>query len=240
MKRSINTKLSTVGFAAPHDFPATPYNLVHSCVTKYKDTHPRQWHSYGLGWNGLAYRYRAMVEYDRAFTQSIRDSVSPPPEDRYQQGKDLFGFFMNAVSVFECFFYSAYCIASILESKRFPISEPQDLKFYPDDVVKKFVTAFTDDRLSKDMSQCIGNPVYTDMKVMRDVLAHRGSPPRRFYAGGERNGLATMPDNVKGLPDTWQFERPVDAGTTASYHGWISQELGFLMEAAVEFCKQRL
>jgi len=62
----------------------------------------------------MAYRYRALAEYDEEFTASVMVSTSPAPEERYRQGKTLFWFFVNAVSVIECFFYSANCIASIL------------------------------------------------------------------------------------------------------------------------------
>lgn len=171
------SKLTSVGFTMPPDFPAKAHDKVHSCLAKHKETNPVQWTSFALGWNGVAYRYRASAEYDEEFTASVAVSTSPAPEERYRQGKALFGFFVNAVSVIECFFYSANCMASILKPKIFPLSKSGDLMIYPDEVQQRFDAEFPDDRLSKYMSRCIGDPIYKKMKAIRDVLTHRGAPP---------------------------------------------------------------
>lgn len=62
-------KLTTVGFEPPSDFPVEAYETVHLYLTKYKDTNKAQWQLFSLGWNGLAYRYRALVEYDQESSQ---------------------------------------------------------------------------------------------------------------------------------------------------------------------------
>jgi len=233
-------KLTTVGFTMPPEFPAEAYDEVHSRLVKYKETHPIQWESFGLGWNGLAYRYRALVEYDEEFTASIMVSNSPPPEERYRQGKALFGFFVNAVSVTECFFYSANCMASILKPYIFPLSKSEDLRMRSNKLVSRFANQFPNDRLSNDMRRCIGDPVYKKTKDIRDVLTHRGALPRKFYVGGDRDGLATMPNNVKAPVNQWQFDFAVDTGTTASRREWLSRILKDLIESANEFCNREL
>ncbi|TRZ52211.1 MAG: hypothetical protein D4S01_03280 [Dehalococcoidia bacterium] len=233
-------KLTSLGFEVPPSFPTEDYDKVRSFLEKYKDTHPAQCKSFGLGWHGLAYRYRTLVEYDKQFTNSVKVSNSPPPEERYNQGKALFGFFVNALSVIECFFYSTYCIASILKPDVFPISKSKDLKFYPKDVASKYGTCFSGDCLSIKMNQCLHESKYKEMKDMRDVLTHRGMPPRAFYVGGDRDGMATMPVNIKDPSDQWHFDLPVDAQTTAVHRQWLCGKLNSLMAAAVDFCNQRL
>lgn len=233
-------KLTSVGILMPPEFPAEMYNRVHSCLVKYGDTHPAQRKLFSLGWNGLAYRYRALVDYDEEFTTSVKISNSPPPEERYKQEKALFGFFVNTVSAIECFFYSTYCMASILNPNTFPISKSKDLKFYPVDVVKKFEAEFSGDPLLIQMRLCIDASIYNEMKDMRDVLTHRGMPPRAFYAGGDRNGMATMPENIKDPIDQWQFNLPVNARTTAIRRQWLDDMLKTLTAAAYDFCDQRL
>lgn len=240
MTTTKGAKLTTVGFMMPPEFPAEAYDEVHSRLVKYKETHPIQWESFGLGWNGLAYRYRALAEYDEEFTASIMVSTSPAPEERYRQGKALFGFFVNAVSVIDCFFYSANCIASILKPNIFPLSKSEDLIIYPEKVKQRFAAEFSNDPLSNAMSLCVGNCLYKKMKPIRDVLTHRGAPPRKFYAGGDRDGLATMPNNVKAPVNQWQFDFAVDTGTTASRREWLSRILKDLIEAANEFCNREL
>jgi len=233
-------KLTSVGISMPPEFPAETYNKVHSCFVKYGNTHRGQRKLFGLGWNGLAYRYRALVDYDEEFTTSVKVSNSPPPDERYKQEKALLGFFVNALSAIECFFYSAHCMASILEPSEFPISRSKDLRFYPEQVATKFNTNFPDDCLSIEMRLCLDEPTYKEMKDMRDVLAHRGMPPRIFYAGGDLNGMVTMPKNIKDPSDQWQFDLPVDAQTTASPRQWLYDALKGLIIAANDFCNRRL
>lgn len=233
-------KLKSVGISMPPKFPTETYNKVHSCLIKYGNTHVGQRKSFSLGWNGLAYRYRALVDYDEEFTTSVKVSNSPPPEERYKQGKALFGFFVNALSTIECFFYSAYCMASILNPGAFPISRSKDLRFYPENVADKFSTNFPNDCLSIEMRLCLDQPTYKEMKDMRDVLAHRGMPPRAFNCGGERNGMTTMPKNIKDPSDQWQFDLPVDEQTTVSRRQWLDNMLDGLIGAANDFCNRRL
>lgn len=233
-------KLTSLGFTMPPDFPVKAHNKVHSCLGKHRETHPVEWISSSLGWNGVAYRYRALAEYDEEFTASAMVSTSPAPEERYRQGKTLFGFFVNAISVIECFFYSANCMASILKPNIFPLSKSEELIIYPEKVEQRFAAEFPNDRLSNDMSRCIKDPIYRRMKAIRDVLTHRGTPPRKFYVGGDRNGLTTMPDNIKAPSDQWQFDFLVDAHTTASCREWLSLTLKGLIEAVDDFCNQKI
>lgn len=234
--------LPSVGFKIPPDFPSDLYNKVNSCLAKYNDKHSVEVRSFGLGWKGVVYRYRALSEYDDQFTASIiKYSNSPSFEERYIQGKALFGFFVNVVSIIECFFFSTYCIASILEPGVFSILEAEKLRLIsPSYVHTKFQTCFPKDCISIMMGKCIKDPTYIKIGEVRDVLTHRGMPPRSFYRGGERNGMATMPDNIKDPVDQWQFDLPVDAETTASRRLWLSDTLKVLIAATDHFCSQRL
>jgi len=187
-----------------------------------------------MGWNGVAYRYRALVEYDEEFTESISVSVSPPGEERYWQERAYFGFFTSALSVFECYFYSAYCIGSILEPNVFRMSQANHLRRYPKDVSKRYSAVFTNDPLSDRMASLILHDKFTEIDDRRNVLSHRGSIRRAF-------GLsATMPRNVTELPDQWDQGVSIDVNTTASLRQWISDELEGLVDAAALFCKAKL
>jgi hypothetical protein len=234
-------KLNTVGFTPPPDFPVEAYNKVHQYLNKYKDTHKVQWSLFSSGWNGLAYRYRAMAEYDERFTTSVKEfGNSPPPEERYEQGKALFGFFTNAVSVIDCFFFSIYCIASILQPNVFPVSQSGDLEFTPTDFARRFDTKFQNYSLSVATQQCLRDSTYWKINDIRRVLIHRGMPPRKFYQGGERHGMATMPTNLPAPSDQWQFDFPVDEQTTKMFREWLSNTLVGLMDSADKFCAIKL
>ncbi len=234
--------LPSVGFKMPPDFPSDLYANVSSALLKYKDTHRSQWISFGLGWKGIAYHYRASFEYDDQFTTSvIQYSNSPIPEERYNQGKALFGFFANATSDIECFFYSCYCIASILKPVDFSIVDADKLRsIYPSSVKAKFQTFFPTDFIAVMMDECIKDASYIKMGEVRDVLTHRGMPPRSFYRGGDRDGMATIPDNIKAPVDQWLRDLPIDEKTTASRRIWLTDALWVLIAATDHFCSQRL
>jgi len=236
------TVLPSVGYKMPPDFPSPRYVKVSAALLKYKDTHRAQWLSFGLGWNGVAYRYRALFEYDDQFTTSVTGySNSPIFEERYNQGKALFGFFANSTSDIECFFYSNYCIASILKPDVFSISDADKLRsINPKKVKEKFQTCFPTDCISVMMDECIKDATYTKMSEVRDVLTHRGIPPRSFYRGGERDGMATIPDNIKAPVDQWLYDLPIDKKTTASRRIWLTDTLNVLIAATDHFCSQRL
>jgi hypothetical protein len=235
------TKLASLGLLMPPSFPTGVHDKVHSCLVKYKNTHPAQWRSFGLGWMGVAYRYRAMAEYDEQFTTSIKNfGNSPPSEERYKQDNTLLGFFVCAVSTIECFFYSTYWMGVILKPDEFP-SDSKNLKYlYADNIVSKFSANFHGDALTQQMEQCVANSTYIDMKNIRDVLSHRGMLPRTFYRGGDRDGMATMPTNPKDTSDQWQFDLQVDVRTTASCRQWLDNMLKQLIAAANNFCDRRL
>lgn len=232
--------LTSVGFIVPSDFPSEAYETIYKLLVKYKDTNQVQWQSFGLGWNGLAYRYRAMAEYDEQCSSLIRAfGNSPPSEERYKQGTALFGFFVSAVSTIECFFYSTYWPGAILKPEQFP-SDSKAVRLYPKDIAEKFEAAFPDDSFSKQMLRCVHESTYAEMKDIRDVLSHRGMLPRRFYRGGERNGMATMPTNPKELSNQWHYDLSIDETTTATRRQWLSGELERLVSAAKDFCERKL
>ena len=237
-----DTKTASLGFQMSLDFPMKSYKKVNECLTKHKDSHPIQWRSFGLGWNGVAYRYRAMTEYDKEFTKSVKSfGNSPQPEVRYEQGRALFGFFVNAVSTIECFFYATYCIASFLKPCDFSIQDPKALKSVsPANVEALFKVHFPKDALTTQMTKCVSEPAHTQIRDMRDVLSHRGMLPRNFYAGGERDGMATIPINPKDSPDIWKYDLPITEVTTALYRRWLCDNLTKLSQATDKFLRNRL
>lgn len=234
------SQLTTVGFEPPVDFPVEPYEKVHLCLTKYKDLNKAQWHLFALGWNGLAYRYRALAECDQAFTASIKLSASPIPEVRYEQGKSFFGFFTNSVSAVSSFFFSMYCVASILDVNNFPVTRPEDLNVYPKDVEDRFQRYFGGETLQKNMTWCLKESMYWKLNDIHRVLMHRGMPPRRFHKGGDLHDKTTMPSNLPASSDKWKLDLPVDESSTNSHRQWLSNALDRLVSSAADFCGKRL
>ncbi len=234
-----------LGFLPPPDFPAETYNKVNECINKYIEKHKASYRvprmHFGLGWNGVGYRYRAMLEYDKEFICSIcRSKNFPSHEELYNQEKALIGFFTNAVSVIECFFFSSYCIASIIKPSKFMLEKDANLRFYPNDVKETFISSFKNDHFTEQLISCCEASNYIQMKNIRNVLSHRGIIPRNIHMGGDNNGLITMPSNPQSLSNQWKLDFPRDENTTSQFRKWLSNTLNELVESCLDFCTRQL
>jgi hypothetical protein len=231
---------TNVGIVMPPDFPVKTYNEVLKYINKYNTSKKEEWTLFHMGWNGLRYRYRAMADYDEQFTSSVKKSNSSSHEERYIQENALFGFFVSGVSAIECLFFSIYCMASFINTKSFPVMKANELRFDPENVTTRFNISFPNDALSSCMTNFQANPKWTDLNDFRNVLSHRGVPPRTFYAGGERDGMATIPINPKEPSHIWKYDFYINENTTSSYRHWLSKELTNLLNNVETFCKSKL
>jgi len=106
----------------PPDFAAAPYRAIHARITATIPTTHLAWSHYAAGWTALAYRFRACAEHDTALTQSIRwAGAVPPPNERYVQERERFGFFVTGVSAIESLCYSLFAIGALLNLQEFSI-----------------------------------------------------------------------------------------------------------------------
>ena len=200
---------------------------------------------FNSGWIGLAYRYSAMVEYDEQYKYSINSKSRNSPlsefsEITYKQEKAIFGFFVNAVSVVDCYFWSIYFIGTIIKPTEFPWDTETLKHLYPTKVAKKFCEEFSEQTLTKQMNKFVNKTGYTEMKDMRDVLSHRGTITIRLNIGGERDGMETMPTKPKDGIYNWQFDYPIDEKTTTKHRKLISTEFESLTSETMNFCKLML
>lgn len=237
---STKTPSTSVGIMMPPMFSVPTYDGINKHLSKYMKSHELQWRSFASAWNGIAYRARAATEYDEEFTRLIAISSSPSPEERFQQENALFGFCVCALSTLECFFYATYCFASILKPTVFPISTPKDLKFYPKDVVFKFANEFVGEAIVNEMQTCLNSPTYTELTEIRNVLTHRGAPPRKYFMGGGEDGTVMMPSNPADLSVLWQYDFAVDHNTTQNRARWIDSSLSSLLTTTEQFCMSKL
>ena len=87
------------------------------------------------------------------------------------------------------------------------------------------------------MNNCLENAQYIALLELRDFMSHRGKLPRNFFAGGEQDGMATMPANPKAPGEAWKFTSVVDEQTTEVPYQFVKSELNKLVAAAYTFCK---
>ena len=105
------------GMQFPENFNVKSYDEINEVVARYVNSHRREWSTFVLGWKGLAYRFRAAVEFDLEFHAALggRDF-----EERFIQEKALHSFFVSALSAISCFFYGAYALRHSFSRATFP------------------------------------------------------------------------------------------------------------------------
>ena len=218
----------------PSDFPIDLYEAVHIRVNKKKTIYPDTWSQYAGAWNAVAYRFLACADYDQAFTESIqRAGNAPPPTERYNQERALFGFFVTGLSVIESLCYGSFAVASMIDVQNFPMTTPQNLKdINPEYTTKKFISVFPTDPITILLKQLTTSQDYRDWKDIRNILAHRSAPGRTIQfsinPGSQIDGAL------------WINGINIDINMTSSKRQWLSTILRKLLEETNSFTTGRL
>src|SRR4051812_7294177 len=89
--------VSTIAADMPADFPVKEYEQIFARVSPRLG--PEMYDQFGGAWNAIAYRFRGMADYAESAGASFDRFRGPPPEERYRQERDLYGFFACAFSV---------------------------------------------------------------------------------------------------------------------------------------------
>jgi len=216
--------LSAIGIVMPDDFPTALYESIHSRLTPITVSAPEAtYDQYKGAWNALSYRFLSCEEHNKAFIKSIkRAGNSPPSSERYIQEKELFNFFVNGLSVIESLFYGLFAIASMIDSANFPIKTKKDMRaITPEETARKFEKLFPMESISDVLKKVNGSKKFIEWKTIRNILAHRSSPRRSFYAGGPENGQAQWIHNIS-----------IDKDTTALRYKWLIKTITDIMREA--------
>jgi hypothetical protein len=223
--------LSNIGISMPQGFPIQPYELVHERLRKKIDSNKESWQLFAEGWNAFAYRFLACSEHNESFSSSIvKDTISPQPKERYNQDNELFGFFVTGLSCFESAYFSLYVIASILDLKRFPISPDEKLvNVTPGSVTKNFKSSFPCQKITKVLENLICDSKYEEWKSIRNVLAHRANPGRKFNSDSD---YAVW--KIKGI------DIVVDKNFAFSRFEWLKSVMATLFNQIDVFTSTRL
>jgi hypothetical protein len=207
----------------PPDFPEAQYSAIQKRISvDLKQGPPDSTAEFAGGWNGLRYRYLVCLEHDRQFTTSIEGPRTDV--ERYNQERDLYGFFVNGQSAIECLCYGLHAIASILKPTDFSVSRPEDLRAIKwHKTAKKFATFFPGEDLTGSLDRLLKSGDFTKWQEHRNILAHRATPGRGIYLGGPRNGVMEW-SNIE-----------LDKNTTATRRYWLSETVGDLLLSADTF-----
>jgi hypothetical protein len=215
---------STVGIRMPADFALEPYEVIHRQMTAHLARTP--WLEWAGAWNAIAYRFVSMADHDAAFRRLIARSDAPPPPERYRQERELFGFFVNGLAVVESVSYGAFAMASIHDPTGFPMTTPGQKKAVtPTLTADRFRKSTLGTEFSAKISGLINSTEFREWSDVRNVVAHRVSPARVIWRGGEKSGQAHWMDI------------PLNDATTTTRRQWLSTELAELLRAVAVFAR---
>lgn len=225
--------MSTPQLELPDDFEYESYEAVSSLIGPLREIHRLQWKEFTTAWQAVANRFLACAEHDEAFTRSIKKNDAPQLPERYYQERDLFGFFINGLSVVESTCYGLYAIGSMLKEVYFPIKKPNNMRaISPKMTADRFRTTFPNEGISCTLNEVIESQEYDDWKEVRNILVHRGSPGRTFHRtvgfGDDTHGDAL-----------WLNGIPLNASTTPSRRAWLAGTLQTLLQEAESFARTK-
>jgi hypothetical protein len=215
--------LTTNGLVMPSDFPTAEYEFVHSRMEPLSRTANEIYAHFAGAWNAVAYRFMAMTEYERAFSDSIAVvGASPSPLHREEQERALFGFFSSGFSVFESTFYALFSMGAFLSGQYFPIATQKDQqRISPATTAASLAKAFSNDPLMPVVTAILLDPAYLEWREIRNILTHRAAPGRTFFVGigGDDE-----------LPDQWKIKNiPLDKSMAPKRREELSRLLSVLI-----------
>lgn len=192
------------------------------------------WMGFALAMNGITYRWKALAEADSIFQETV-SLGTPTMEERYREESALFAFFTTALSVYELTYFAMYCFAAQVKRPSFPLLATKPRQITPKSVIEAFQAAYPSELMTQELERVASTAQYEKIKDLRDVLSHRGSPPRTFaYAAPSLPGQSTATPSA-----TWEGIL-VDANLTPSFRATVSADLNRLLEVGLAFATQQI
>lgn len=152
------------------------------------------------GHNGVRFRLRACADYSDEFIESVlRVGNAPPIEKRYQQERQLFGFFVSGLASLESFIFFLYFMGVPLRPEAFLIAKPGHLKSISlKATTERYKRKFSSEGITTALEAVLNNSLLEEWEDCRNILAHRAAPGRNLYASVG----STAPDP----PASWKLD----------------------------------
>jgi hypothetical protein len=238
---SARTSRTLGAFNVPAALPIAEFDFVNERVAKRSSGNDDIWYGFATAWKAVACRMRAALDHESAFAVSVAASTAPPPEQRYRQDHDLFGFMVSAVSAIECFYFAAYRIEALLKPTAFPPSKPSSLKFDAGEVTRRFGVTFPGESLTGTMRAILEGAEYKQVTALRNFLAHRGTPTRFHSFGTSGQDIpSAIPGNLADLASNWRYDLQLSPRCLDPYRVWLEDSIHELIKAAADFVSSRL
>jgi hypothetical protein len=218
----------------PDDFPTNTFEATHQKLARFNKN---ELYSHFIGaWHAISYRYLALVEYNERFTSSIIAHGRAPAQPlRYQQERDLFGFFNNGVSIFDAFCYGMFALGALLVPRDFPLASPQDeRKVNCASTLRGYNSTFQNDPILNALQALMNDQAYKELGRIRNILTHRAAPPRNLSLA-INIGSGTAKPSAKIL----RLDLVIDNRTTAAHRDEIARLLSSVLQATQIFVETR-
>jgi hypothetical protein len=237
------------GVSVADAFPDELHKSIEQRATKlYAETDVLLLEQFLGGWKGTKLRFLACARHSEAYTASIhRTGPEVDGDDRDDQERELFEFFINGLSAVECACFALYAIGKKVSPDK--LCEEKEWRIDRDATLAAFSDAFPDKDITKVLSGVRVvrdkpdlNPKFHEWTTIRNMLIHRIHPRGDLYFDPIRRG-------AKQRHSRW---RPVknlllDEEATVTRRAWLTEFLtnlfqatdAFLAEVAVEQRRRR-
>ena len=204
---------------------------------------PEPWFEFGGGWRAVEIRFQTCCEHDRIFRDAIRRNSHA---DQYVQEQQLFGFFTTGLAAVESLFYALYAFGWMLNRGKagaFALIAGKQEQVTPETTRDAFRKEYgPSDPLVTALDSALNDPSWKEWKKIRNVLAHRATPPRILHVG------VSLSIGGKPQPESDFFRQEsrlkelgaLDEGTTHTRCEWLDATLEKLLKAAQSFAKQHV
>ena len=224
------------GLMMPSSFPDNLFQTVKARIFSKVPSDLPGWNQIGSSHNAVRYRLRACSDYSEEFVKCVENFGDlPPPEERYQQERQLFGFFVSGYAAFDSFAYFAYFTAAHLRPSQFPTQLPGHIKSIGCKTIPvPFARVFPGEDISVALNSLLADQMFKDWDDYRNVLAHRAAPGRVMYA--------SVGSSTRDPAADWKMDPAanlkIDASLTAPRLAWLVHTLSDLVVAADSFTQK--
>lgn len=225
-----------IGLVLPSAFPDGVFEAVKDRIFSKVPGKSPLWGQLAGSHNGVRYRLRACADYSEEFTQSIQScGGSPPPEQRYQQERQLFGFFVSGYAALDSFCFFLYFAAAYLQPGPFPTQLPGHIQSIScKNTAAKFATAFPGEATTDALNTLLADKIFVEWYGYRNILTHRAAPGRVVHASVG----SSVPDPAADWKIGSAANLKIDASLTSPRLAWLLQTLSGLVVAADIFAQK--
>jgi hypothetical protein len=229
----METRPQPSGLALPTPFPDALFEAVKNRVVVRMPSSTSERANFAGGHNGVRFRLRACADYSEEFIESVRRSGDAPPlEDRYQQERQLFGFFVSGIAALDCFNFLIHFTAAHLRPNCFPTQKASDIRAIArKSTAKAFSRQFPGEAITIALNSLVTDSQLQQWDCFRNILAHRSAPGRVVYA--------SLGSHCPDPAAVWRIDPTanltIDANLTPPRLDWLVTKLADLVVAADQF-----